>query len=69
VRDYGAGLVVAPDQPAALAAACQTLLDHPAALEQAFLGTERARVALSWDSIAEAHERLYSGLLGRVSAG
>ena len=69
VRDYGAGLVVAPDQPAALAAACQTLLNQPAALEQAFLGTERARVALSWDSIAEAHERLYSGLLGRVSAG
>jgi glycosyltransferase involved in cell wall biosynthesis len=69
VREYGAGLVVPPADPRALAEAINRLLDDPAALEEAFLGTERARRGLSWDSIAEAHERLYSDLLARVAAG
>jgi glycosyltransferase involved in cell wall biosynthesis len=66
VREYGAGLVVPPDDPAALAGACTKLLDDPAALENAFRGTERAREGLSWDAIAEAHQELYSDLLARV---
>jgi glycosyltransferase involved in cell wall biosynthesis len=69
VRDFGAGLVVPPDDPDALAEACRRLLDDPAALERAFLGTEAARRGLSWSAIAEAHERLYTDLLARVPAG
>lgn len=69
VRAYGAGRVVRPGDPRALADAVNGLLDDPAALEEAFRGTERARAALSWDAIAAAHERLYSELLARVAAG
>ena len=68
VSEYGAGRVVAPDDPAALAAAIRSLLDDPAALEEAYRGTERAREALSWSSIAAAHEALYADLLARVPA-
>jgi glycosyltransferase involved in cell wall biosynthesis len=69
VEEYGAGLVVPRDAPAALAAAIRRLLDDPAELEQAYEGTEAARRGLSWNAIAEAHEQLYSGLLARVSTG
>jgi glycosyltransferase involved in cell wall biosynthesis len=69
VREYGAGLVVPPDDPAALAEACNRLLTDKAALTQAFHGTEWARKALSWDAIAQAHERLYSDLLAKVARG
>jgi glycosyltransferase involved in cell wall biosynthesis len=68
VREYGAGLVVPPDDPVALAEACMRLLTDRAALAEAFHGTEWARAALSWPAIAEAHERLYADLLGRVAA-
>jgi L-malate glycosyltransferase len=68
VREYGAGLVVPPGDAAALAEAVNHLLNDSGALQEAFRGTERARRALSWDSIAEAHERLYSDLLARVAA-
>jgi alpha-maltose-1-phosphate synthase len=68
VREYGAGLVVPPADPRALADAINRLLDDPAALKEAFLGTERARRALAWPAIAEAHERLYSDLVAKVAA-
>jgi glycosyltransferase involved in cell wall biosynthesis len=67
VSEYGAGLVVPPDDPGALAEAMTRLLDDPEALQEAFRGTERARRDLSWDAIAEAHERLYSDLLAKVA--
>ena len=69
VREYDAGAVVPREDPEALAAAIRRLLDDPAALDRAFRGTEAARHGLSWDAIAEAHERLYADLLARVSAG
>jgi glycosyltransferase involved in cell wall biosynthesis len=68
VREYGAGLVVPPDDPDALAEACNRLLTDKGALTQAFHGTEWARESLSWSGIAAAHERVYSELLGRVAA-
>lgn len=67
VREYGGGLVVPPDDPQALAQAVNRLLDDPKELEAAFRGTEDARQALSWDSIAAAHERLYSDLVAKVA--
>jgi glycosyltransferase involved in cell wall biosynthesis len=68
VDEYGAGLVVPPNDPKALAEACTRLLMDKAALTEAFHGTEWARTALSWRAIAEAHERLYSDLTARVTA-
>ena len=62
VRELGAGAVVPPEDPAALAEACIALLDDPEALARAARGTEAARDALSWDRAAEAHERLYAEL-------
>jgi glycosyltransferase involved in cell wall biosynthesis len=59
IRAFGAGRVVPPDDPAALAAACAQLLDDPAALADAFRGTEAARRALTWDAAATAHEAVY----------
>jgi glycosyltransferase involved in cell wall biosynthesis len=66
VGEYGAGAVVPPEDPTALAKAVNRLLDDPAALQEAFRGTERARQALAWPAIAEAHERLYSDLVAKV---
>jgi glycosyltransferase involved in cell wall biosynthesis len=66
VRAYGAGAVVPPDDPSALAHAINELLDDPA---EAFRGTQKAREALSWSAIAEAHERLYSELTASIAAG
>jgi glycosyltransferase involved in cell wall biosynthesis len=63
IRDFGAGTVVPPDDPAALADACAALLADPAALERAYRGTELARQALTWDAAAEQHERVYRELL------
>jgi glycosyltransferase involved in cell wall biosynthesis len=66
VREHGAGLVASPNSPRSLARAVNTMLDDPDLLRETFQGTERARRALSWDAIAEAHERLYTDLLARV---
>lgn len=59
VREFGAGLVVPPEDPEALAAACVSLLQDPGGLARAYAGTEAARRALSWDEAARAHEQLY----------
>jgi glycosyltransferase involved in cell wall biosynthesis len=67
VREYGAGSVVPPGDPAAFAEGINRLLNDPTALEEAFRGVERARAGLSWSAIAEAHERLYSEVLARVA--
>lgn len=67
VNEFGAGLVVAPGNPSELAQAITRLLDGPGALEEAFRGTERARRALSWDAVAEAHERLYAEVAAKVA--
>lgn len=66
VEEYGAGLVVPPEDPEALAAAIRRLLDDPGALDRAFRGTEAGRRGLSWSASAEAHERLYAGLLAEA---
>ena len=59
VREYGAGLVVPPDDAAALARACSRLLDNEAELAACFAGAQRARAGLTWDASAVAHEHLY----------
>ena len=59
IRDFGAGLVVPPDDAAALAAAIGGLLADGAALQRAFAGAEAARGALTWDAAAARHEALY----------
>lgn len=63
VREFDAGLVVPPEDPDALAAACVRLLVDEDARDEAFRGTERARRELSWESAADAHERLYEEIL------
>ena len=63
VRDFGAGEVVPPGDHEALAAACARLLGDPKVLEAAYRGALAAREALTWDAAAEAHERVYEGVL------
>jgi glycosyltransferase involved in cell wall biosynthesis len=63
VRDFGAGEVVPPGDHEALAAACARLLGDDAALDAAYRGALAAREALTWDSAAEAHERVYEAVL------
>jgi glycosyltransferase involved in cell wall biosynthesis len=62
VREYGAGPVVPPDDPGALAAACVSLLSRPGALARAAEGARKACSALTWDAAAGEHERLYDEL-------
>jgi glycosyltransferase involved in cell wall biosynthesis len=61
VRQFGAGLVVPPEDPAALAVACTQLLEDRSA---AFHGTQAAR-ELTWEKAAEAHERVYEEVVRR----
>ena len=58
VREFGAGEVVPPDDPHALAEATTRLLE-PTALAAARKGAERAAAALTWEKSAAAHDRLY----------
>ena len=63
IRDYGAGRVVPPEDPAALAEACAALLADEGELAAAFRGTVAARAALTWDAAAEQHEAVYRELV------
>ena len=63
VRAFGAGRVVPPDDPAALAQACNELLQSASELERAAAGAREAAASLTWDASAAAHERLYQELL------
>jgi glycosyltransferase involved in cell wall biosynthesis len=67
VAEHGAGRVVPPESPEALAEAIVELLADPAALAQAAEGARRARGALTWEASAEAHELLYAELLAERS--
>ena len=60
VREFGAGLVAHPGDPASLAASCVALLQGEDTLARAARGTLVAREALSWGRTAEAHEHLYA---------
>jgi glycosyltransferase involved in cell wall biosynthesis len=63
VREFGAGRVVAPEDPDALARACVELVGDPAALASAAAGARAAVAALTWDAAAEEHERVYADVL------
>ena len=67
VREYGAGLVVPPEDPGALAAACVELLSDEARLAEAAAGARAARGSLTWETAAAEHERLYDQLLAERS--
>jgi glycosyltransferase involved in cell wall biosynthesis len=58
VREYGAGEVVPPGDPHALAQACTRLLE-PAALKAAHEGSKKAAKQLTWKKAAQAHDALY----------
>jgi glycosyltransferase involved in cell wall biosynthesis len=62
VRRFDAGLVVPPEDAGALAQACIRLLGDREALAAAFRGTAAARRALTWESSAEEHERVYEAV-------
>jgi len=68
VREFGAGEVVPPEDPHALAQACVRLLTDAEGLAEAYHGTERARVALTWEEAARAHEELYEDVLAARSS-
>jgi glycosyltransferase involved in cell wall biosynthesis len=63
IREFGAGRVVPPNDPSALATAISELLE-PEALEAAFRGAEAARRALTWAAAAAAHEAVYLEVTG-----
>jgi glycosyltransferase involved in cell wall biosynthesis len=63
VREFGAGRVVPPNDPTALANACNSLLLSSEELARAALGARDAAAALTWEASAEAHEKLYMELL------
>ena len=63
VRDFGLGEVVPPDDARALADACLRLFADRDRLAAAFEGTRAARKALTWDTAAVAHERVYEAVV------
>ncbi len=63
VREFDAGRVVEPEDPAALAAACVELLTSADALAAAAAGARKARATLTWDAAAAEHERLYEAVI------
>ena len=65
VAEHGAGRVVPPEDPEALAAAGTDLLTGAEALAAAARGARAARDSLTWGSAAAAHERLYREVAAR----
>jgi glycogen(starch) synthase len=66
IEDGETGLLVPPEDPAALAGAVGALLDDPERARA--LGTaarRRAAALFSWDRYVEAHERLFETMIGR----
>lgn len=62
IDDELAVLVDTPASPGALVAAAQALLDDPARRAQLACGGRALAERLSWDAIAEAHDRVYEEL-------
>ena len=62
IREYGAGVVVPPDDQAALRDAVRRLLTDPLELRQARRGARRCSVERTWHSCAIAHLALYQRL-------
>jgi glycogen synthase len=66
VDDGQTGLLVPPDDPAALAQAIAVLLDDPRrARALGAAGQRRAGTLFAWDRYVEAHERLFETMLCR----
>ena len=62
VREFDAGLVVPADDAGALAAAAARLLSDGELRASASRGAARAREALTWETAAREHERLYEAV-------
>ena len=67
VADGETGLLVPPDDPAALAAALNALVRDPArAAAMGLAGRKRAMAEFGWDAIAAQTAALYAELAGRA---
>jgi glycosyltransferase involved in cell wall biosynthesis len=62
VREFGAGVVVPPDDAEALAEACRRILE-PEALAAAVRGADAAARTLTWAAAAAEHEALYESVI------
>ena len=66
VRDGVSGLLVAPNDPAALAAAIRRVVVDSVLRDRLSSGAdELARTVLSWDEVVGRHLELYTGLVGK----
>ncbi|MGI0149450.1 MAG: glycosyltransferase, partial [Thermoplasmata archaeon] len=66
----GNALLVPPGDPEALAAAMASLSRNPALREMlGTAGRSLVRERYTWDTIAEAYERIYTNCLDRVQEG
>jgi len=63
VGRFGAGVVVAPGDTAAMSSALARLIGDDEALSTARAGAERAREELTWDASAAVHVGLYEEIV------